>query len=59
MGTPLGWYIRAGERLALMLVPSARDVRVGNSQVLERIWIHLLENIARNGMAILVLKSME
>ena len=55
----MGWHLRARERLALVLVPSGRDVKAGNSQVLERIGIHLLEKIAKNGMAILVLKRME
>ena len=40
---PLGWHFRAGERLASVLVPSKRDVTAGNSQVLERIGIDLLE----------------
>ena len=39
----MGWHFKAGERLALMLVPCKRDVRAGNSQVLERIGIDLLE----------------
>ena len=39
MGTPLGWHFRVGERLALVSVPSRRDVKAGNSQVLERISI--------------------
>ena len=39
IGTPLGWHFRVGERLALVLVPSGRDVKAGNSQVLERIGI--------------------
>ena len=37
--TPLGWHFRVGEKLALVLVPSRRDVEVDNSQVLERIGI--------------------
>ena len=55
----MGWHFREGERLALVLVPSKRDVRAGNSQVLERIGIHMMEKIAKNGMAILVLIRME
>ena len=55
----MGWHFRAGVRLALMSVPSGRDVRAGNNQVLERMGIHLLEKIARKGMTILVLKRME
>ena len=51
------WHFRVGERLALVLVPSGRDVRAGNSQVLERIGIHLLGKIFRNGEAILVSKK--
>ena len=50
---------QVGKRLVLVSVPSGRDVRAGNSQVLERIGVHRLEKIARNGMAILVLKRME
>ena len=52
----MGWHFRVGDRLALVSVPSGRDVRAGNSQVLERIGIHLLGKIVRNGMAIIVLK---
>ena len=43
---PLGWHFRLGERLALVSVPSGRDVRAGNSQVFERIGIDLLGKIA-------------
>ena len=38
----MAWHFRAGERLALVLVPSKRDVGVGDSQVLERIGINPL-----------------
>ena len=51
----MSWHFRASERLASVSVPSGRDVR-GNNQVLERIDIHLLGKVVRNGMAILVLK---
>ena len=40
---------KVGERLALVLVPSRRDVMIGNSQVLERIGIDLLRKIAMDG----------
>ena len=56
MEPPLGWHFKESGRLALVSFPSGRDIRAGNSQVSERIGIHLLEKIARNGMAILVLK---
>ena len=39
----MGWHFKVGERLALVLVPSERDVKAGNNQVLERIGIDLLE----------------
>ena len=39
---PLGLAFEAGKRLALVSVPSKRDVMVGRSQVLERIGIDLL-----------------
>ena len=52
----MGWHFRAGERLALVSIPSKRDFKDGDSQVLERISIHLLGKIVKNGMAILVLK---
>ena len=35
----MGWHFRVGERLALVLVPSRRDVEAGSSQVLKRIGI--------------------
>ena len=41
----MGWHFRAGERLALVSIPSGRDVRAGNSQVLKRIGIDLLGKI--------------
>ena len=41
---PLGLAFKVGKRLALVLVPSGRDVEVGNSQVLERIGIGQLGN---------------
>ena len=41
----MGWHFRASERLALVLVPSERDVRARNSKVLERIGINLLGKI--------------
>ena len=54
---------KAGERLASVSVPSGRDVMVGSSQVLERIGIDLLGNLAMKcrvlnwiGMAMLVLR---
>ena len=60
---PLGLAFKAGERLALVLIPSGRDVMVGSSRVLERIGIDLLGKLAmkcqvRNwiGVAMLVLR---
>ena len=44
--TPFGLAFQVGERLALVLNPSRRDVFVGNNQVLERIGIDLLGEIA-------------
>ena len=38
--TPLGWHFRESERLALVLVPSERDVEVGNGQTW-RIGLHI------------------
>ena len=35
----MGWHFRVDERLASILVPSGRDAKAGNSQVLERIGI--------------------
>ena len=52
----MGWHFRVGERLASVLVPSGRDVKAGNSQVLERVGIHLLGKIVKNDMTILVVK---
>ena len=61
----MGWHFRAGERLASMLVPSGRDVRAGDSQVLERIGIGHLGKLAMDfqvlgwiGKVTLVLKRM-
>ena len=58
-------HFRAGERLALVSVPSKSDVKAGNSQVLERIGIDHLIKLAPDcrvlgwiGMAILVLERM-
>ena len=45
----MGWHFRAGERLALVSVPSRGDVRVGDSQVLERIGIDHLGRLAIDG----------
>ena len=56
---PLGLAFQVGERLASVLNPSGRDVRAGDSQVLERIGIHLIGKIVWNGMAILSRKGME
>ena len=39
---------KAGKRLVSVLVPSKRDVMVGNNQVLERIGIEILGKIARD-----------
>ena len=39
---PLGLALEAGKRLALVSVPSERDVMAGSSRVLERIGIDLL-----------------
>ena len=33
----MGWHFRATERLDSVLVPSKRDVKAGDSRVLERI----------------------
>ena len=41
-GTPLDWHFKVGERLVLVSDPSERDVKVRNSQVLDRIGIDLL-----------------
>ena len=56
---------KAGKRLALVSVPSGRDVMARNSQVLERIGIDLLGKIAMDGrvqdwigVAMLVLRRM-
>ena len=61
----MGWHFRAGERLPSMSIPSGRDVRAGDSQVLERIGIDHLGQLAMDcrvlggiGMARLVLKRM-
>ena len=61
----MGWHFSTGERLVLVLVPSKRDVRAANSQVLERIGIDLLGKKAMDcklhewiGVAILVLRRM-
>ena len=61
----MGWHFRARERLASLLVPSKRDVKASNSQVLERIGIYHLEKLAMDcqvlgwiAMATLVLKRM-
>ena len=40
---------KAGEKLALVLVPCGRDAMARNSQVLERIGIDLLGKIAMDG----------
>ena len=54
----MGWHFRAGERLASVLIPSKRDARAGNSQVLERIGIYHLGKLSRDGIATLVLTRM-
>ena len=61
----MGWHFRAGERLASVSVPSRRDVKAGDSQVLKRIGIDHLGKLAMDcrvlgwiGMATLVLKRM-
>ena len=61
----MGWHFRVGERIAIVLVPSKRDVRAGDSQVLKRIGIDHLGKLAMDcqvlgwiGMATLVLKRM-
>ena len=46
---PLGMAFQEGERLALVLDLSGRDVIARNSQVLERIGIELLGKIAMEG----------
>ena len=46
---PLGLAFKAGERLALVSDPSERDVKVWNSQVLDRIDIDLLGRLAMKG----------
>ena len=42
----MGWHFRASEILALVLVPSKRDVKTSKSQVLERIGIDHLGKLA-------------
>ena len=61
----MGWHLKASERLATKLVPSQRDVRASDSQVLERIGIDNLGKLAMDfqvlrwiGMATLILKRM-
>ena len=60
-GTPLDWHFKVGMRLASVSDPSGRDVKVWNSQVLDRIDIDLLGRLAMKdqvriwiGLAILV-----
>ena len=53
----MGWHFRASEIPASVSVPRRRDVRAGNSQVLERIGIYHMRKLARDGMATLVLKK--
>ena len=62
---PLGLAFKVGKRLALVLVPSGRDVMARNSQVLERIGIDLLGKMAMGfrvqnwiGVAMLVQRRM-
>ena len=62
---PLGLAFKAGEILASVLVPSRRDVRANDSQVLESIGIDHLGKLARDchvldwiGMATLILERM-
>ena len=43
---PLGMAFKAGKRLALVLDPSGRDVKVWNSQVLDRIDIDFMGKLA-------------
>ena len=42
----MGWHFRPRERPALVLVPSGRDVKIGDGQVLERRGIDRLEKLA-------------
>ena len=46
---PLGMAFKEGERLASVSDPSGRDVKVWNSQVLDRIDIDLLGRLAMKG----------
>ena len=62
---PLGLAFKAGKRLALVSVPSKRDAKAGNSQVLKRIGIDHLGKLAMDnqvlgwiGMATLILGRM-
>ena len=45
----MGWHFKVCVRLALVSDPSGRDVKVGNSQVLDRIDIDLLGKLAMKG----------
>ena len=46
---PLGLAFKASKRLSLMSDPSGRDVKLWNSQVLDRIDIDLLGKLAMKG----------
>ena len=46
---PLGLAFKAGERLASVSDPSGRDVKVWNSQVLDRMDIDLVGRLAMEG----------
>ena len=48
-GTSLDWHLKVGVRLASMSNPSRRDVKVWNSQVLDRMDIDLLGRLAMEG----------
>ena len=63
--TPLGWHFKVSVRLASVSDPSGRDVKVWNSQVLDRMDIDLLGRLAMEGrvwdwigLAILLLRRM-
>ena len=45
----MGWHFKAGERLASVSDPSERDVKVWNSQVLDRTDSDLLGRLAMKG----------
>ena len=48
---PFELAFKVGERLALVLDPSGRDVNVGNSQVLDRIDFDLLGKVSQKRLS--------